>query len=118
MIMNEQNTEQWLKSANLKRLPAEADERIRAGILAVDKTPSPPWWRQRIPLWQAAAACVAISVLTLILAGMFNRDATQEAQPSTPTPIALTQNKSEEPPPYLTDASKWKVLNISTEGSP
>lgn len=116
--MNEQKTEQWLKSAKLKQLSAEVDKRILDAIIAADASSSPHLWQRRIPIWQAAAACLTISVLTLLAAGMFNRDTTQKAQPNTPTPVALTQNKSKEPPPYLTDASKWKVLYISPEGSP
>jgi len=120
LIMNEheQKIEQWLKSANVKQLSAEADERISAAIIAADDTHYYPLWRRRIPVWQAAAACVAISVLTLIAAGMFHRDNTREVKPSSLAPVALTRNEVEEPPPYLTDASKWKVLNISTEGRP
>ncbi len=113
--MNEQEIEQWLKSANLKQLSAEANERIRSAILATDETPSHTWWRRRIPMWQAAAACVAISVLTLIVAGMINRTPTRELKPASPSPIALSRNEVLDQPPYLTDASKWRILYVSPE---
>ncbi|MFH1745537.1 MAG: hypothetical protein ABIG44_00685 [Planctomycetota bacterium] len=58
--------ERRLSELPMQQLPAEADRSIVAAVLAAGEVGG-PWWRRRLPAWQAIAACVAVTVSVLLL---------------------------------------------------
>lgn len=114
--MNEENIEQWLRSAKLKRLSDEADERITAVIHGARELPAPNWWLRGIPMWRTAAACVAVAVLTWAATVSLNRVSPQPSMPPFSEHGPVIENRVLDKPVYLTDASKWKVVYVSPEG--
>ena len=63
--MSPDDTERLLASAPTRRLSPEAERRILNAVVASSAAPSVNWWMRRVPLWQAAAACLVLCLATL-----------------------------------------------------
>ncbi|MCH7872437.1 MAG: hypothetical protein IID33_12125 [Planctomycetes bacterium] len=63
--MSRKEAERLLASAPTRRLSPEAERRILDAIATASPSPAINWWMRRVPLWQAAAACLVLCLATL-----------------------------------------------------
>lgn len=105
--------EKWLKSDPQRTLPPEAEQRIAAAVSAAQSRSTPHWWSAGIPLWQAAAACVAVFLITLMALQPAPKDAAPPLQ-AEDRPATLAKTPTAPLSPYAVDISKWKILSIQT----
>jgi len=113
--MPEDKTEQLLKSLAVRTLGSDADSRIVAAVQAAHATRPRRWWARGIPLWQAAAACLAVFAVTFL--GVRASSSPAAAPPRVQTaPIDSPQNEKADRPPYYTDISGWKVSVVTNQG--
>ena len=63
--MSRKEAERLLASAPTRRLSPEAERRILDAITTASPSPAINWWMRRVPLWQAAAACLVLCLATL-----------------------------------------------------
>jgi len=113
--MPEDKTEQLLKSLAVRTLGPDADSRIVAAVQAADATRPRHWWARGIPLWQAAAACLAVFAVTFlgVRAWLPPTSAPSRMQP---IPVESPQTEKADRPPYYTDISGWKVSVVTNRG--
>jgi hypothetical protein len=113
--MPEDKTEQLLKSLAVRTLGPDADSRIVAAVQAADPPRHRHWWARGIPLWQAAAACLAVFAVTFlsVRASLSPTGAPTQVQP---TPVESPQTEKTDRPPYYTDISGWKVSVVPNQG--
>ena len=63
--MSDEQIERTLRAVPLRSLPEQADAEIVAALRAVRRT---PWYARRVALWQAAAACLVVGLVTWLAA--------------------------------------------------
>ncbi len=125
--MSPEETERLLASAPTQQLSPEAEQRILSAVVACSPPPSVNWWMRRVPLWQAAAACILLCAATFGLTrGVGRITVGNEPKSLDPSPAAAGvagQPKSEttlvrvdQPlfvrparPPYHADISRWSL---------
>lgn len=122
-MMREPEIERRLQELPSRGLSAGAEARIEAAMsraaYPVNRTRPAPWWSLGVPLWLAAAACLAMCAATaLVLRGLVGRGA----------PSLVAQRDAEEAGRHevvtapvstasglRTDIRRWKVLDVRTE---
>ena len=126
--MSPEETERLLESAPTRRLSPEAERRILSAVVACSPAPSVNWWMRRVPLWQAAAACILLCAATFGLARIVsnrgveqrsieNRPVRREAEATSAALVSLDQPIFGAPllPSYRLDISKWQFQSFWTE---
>jgi hypothetical protein len=122
----EREIERKLEAAPLVDLPGGADDRIIAAIEAAQPSRQLSWWQRGVPLWQAAAACLALCAVTFVAAWMLIQNNTTDEpidsivapQPAPVTTGGLAGDLDDEPPVWRSDTSKWRLIQpANQEGS-
>ena len=123
--------EDLLRAAPPPAIDPRREAQLIAAILAAHSRT--PWWRRGVPLWQAAAACVAFASLGLLWSGQSAQTypgPTPDASATTPT---TTQTPQAPPEPHnlrvaanvftrdstahRLDISHWKPVTNTKSGA-
>ncbi len=122
--MSPEEMERVLASAQTRRLSPEGERRILSAVASAAPTSPARWWVRRVPLWQAAAACVLLSASTFGLSRTISerpvenaRRASREDGGASAGLVSLDQPifGTSPPPTYRLDISKWRFQSSQTE---
>ena len=130
--MSPEETARLLASAATRRLSPEAEQRILSAVVASSSAPSVNWWLRRVPLWQAAAACLVVCLATLGVIRALTENRSTAPDPlrtrSVSTGVEDVGNGRAElvrvdkaifgapaPPVYRVDIAKWQFQTSMTE---
>lgn len=120
-----EETERLLASVATRELDPGARRQIVQAVLAADVGCRRRWYVRSIPLWQAAAACVAVCVTAFLAARMIPVDQPHSGRESPPFSIKAGDDVavastfvsldpavfgSRRGPVYHTDISRWKTI--------
>ncbi len=122
--MSPEEMEQLLASAPTRRLSPEAEQRILSAVVNAAPTSPARWWTRRVPLWQAAAACILLSASAYALARKFaerpvedDRQAIRDEAVNSANLVSMDQPifGGAHPVSYRMDISKWQFQPNTTE---
>jgi len=131
MSFNDQ-IEQRLASTPTRQLTPDGRRQIVDAILAADRDRRDRWWSRRIPVWQAAAACIAACLVSFLVARTSTSGTVQEVQP--PLSVAAKARRFTAPSSttfvnvnptvfgarhrtaYRTDITRWGPLETDLKG--
>ena len=117
--MSPEETERLLASAPTRRLSPEAERRVISSITRADVARQDRWWMRRVPLWQAAAACLVLCLATFGGARVLTRDRIDapdaEERPAELVRVDTAVFGSPPQPGYRVDIAKWQFQPVKTE---
>lgn len=126
--MSPDRMETALDSVATKQLSEEARRDLRGAVIAADVDRRVPWWRRGVPLWQTAAACVVVSVLSFLAARgeSLNVDSAPRG-----SDVVVQADRSGAPrrtsggaaivrferrPAYRPDITRWRPVAVNLKG--
>ncbi len=127
--MSVDRMEEALDSVASKQLSEQARRDLRSAVIAADVSRCRPWWRRSVPLWQMAAACVVVSVLSFWTARSGSLDGVSvpsggagvAARIESPGSDRATSSgaavvRFEHRPAYRPDITRWRPVAANSKG--
>ena len=101
--------------------PDEVSDRLAARMSTGGWT-GQPWWSRRIPVWQAAAACVVVCLLTALTGRAGDGPSPRQATSTSPSATFVRVDPAifgvSNEPVYRTDVTRWRVIDgLSDNGT-
>jgi len=127
--MSSDRMEDMLESVATKQLSEEARRDLRNAVIAADGGRPRRWWKRSVPLWQMAAACIVVSVLSFWTARSGSSDVVSVpsdgsgvvAEGKRPGGDRATSGGSavvrfEHRPAYRPDITRWRPVAVNANG--
>ena len=130
-MCNEESIECRLASVPRVELPTDAQREIVRAILAVGPRQRTRWWSFRIPIWQAATACLLLCFATAYLLGTDRLDSRRREVTHPPVPskghtdwgdrsVFVSADPAlmgiRRQPAYRTDIARWHMIEGQSKG--